>query len=229
MKYKLKRMKINRLAFVFVGILLLITAKVLVAQRLVEGYVYNDNSSPIFRATVNVKGSTIQTRTNEAGYFKLEDVPQDATLVFSYLNFKKMEVVPSTAQTVVRLGSSSSEPISGFVNVRKPQDNGDTIFTTVEQTPEFIGGLGELYNYIGNNLKYPEKAVKGKQEGRVFVRFVVEKDGSIGAVELLKGIGLGCDEEAMRVLSEMPKWKPGMQSGQPVRVYYTMPISFRLK
>lgn len=104
----------------------------------------------------------------------------------------------------------------------------DTIFKVVEVMPEFPGGTKKLMSYLGNNIKYPEKAKKDGVKGRVFITFVVEKDGSIGDVKLLRGIGAGCDEEAMRVIESMPNWKPGMTEGKPVRVQYNLPIKFQL-
>lgn len=105
----------------------------------------------------------------------------------------------------------------------------EEIFTTVEQNPEFPGGISEMYKYIGTNIKYPSAAQRANVSGKVFVKFVVEKDGSIGDITVLKGIGFGCDEEATRVIKSMPKWSPGRQNGRNVRVYYTMPINFQLQ
>jgi protein TonB len=90
-------------------------------------------------------------------------------------------------------------------------------------------GEKALYEYIKNNVNYSELAIKTNIEGTVYVEFVVEKDGSISDVKVLRGIGGGCDEEAVRVVKSMPKWKPGKQRGQPVRVYYTLPIDFKIK
>jgi TonB family protein len=102
------------------------------------------------------------------------------------------------------------------------------IFTAVEQNPEFIGGQAEMYRYLGENIKYPTAAQRADVSGRVFVKFIVEDDGSIGEVEVMKGIGFGCDEEAIRVVKSMPKWQPGVQNGHKVRTYYNMPIVYRL-
>ena len=94
--------------------------------------------------------------------------------------------------------------------------------------PKFPGGEKALMDYVSNNVKYPEEAKNKNIAGRVFVSFVVEKDGSIGEVKVLRGIGGGCDEEAVRVIKGMPKWKPGIQKGKPVRVSYQIPIYFKL-
>jgi protein TonB len=110
-----------------------------------------------------------------------------------------------------------------------PEPVAEEIFTFVEEYPEFLGGEKALYEYIKNNVNYSELAIKTNIEGTVYVEFVVEKDGSISDVKVLRGIGGGCDEEAVRVVKSMPKWKPGKQRGQPVRVYYTLPIDFKIK
>ncbi|MCQ2309018.1 MAG: energy transducer TonB [Bacteroidales bacterium] len=103
------------------------------------------------------------------------------------------------------------------------------IFKVVEEMPEFPGGPAKLLEYIGKNVKYPMMARESDIQGKVFVQFVVEPDGSISKVQLLRGIGGGCDEEAMRVVQSMPKWKPGKQRGAPVRVQYMVPIVFKLQ
>ncbi len=103
------------------------------------------------------------------------------------------------------------------------------IFQVVENMPEFPGGRGELMKYLATNIKYPPYAKEAGIQGRVFINFVVETDGSITAVKVLRGIGGGCDEEAIRVVKNMPKWKPGMQRGKPVRVSFNLPVKFTLQ
>jgi protein TonB len=104
-----------------------------------------------------------------------------------------------------------------------------TIFTVVESMPEFKGGMADLYSYLGNNIKYPVMAKESGIQGKVYVTFVVERDGSITDVKVLRGIGGGCDEEAVRVVASMPRWKPGKQRGKPVRVQYNLPVRFTLQ
>ncbi|MCU0326569.1 MAG: TonB family protein [Spirosomaceae bacterium] len=106
------------------------------------------------------------------------------------------------------------------------EDN--TIFTAVEMQPSFVGGLSEFYKFLNKNLKYPSAAQRANTEGKVYMSFVVEKDGSISDVNVLKGIGFGCDEEALRVIRMMPKWIAGQQNGRNVRVKFTMPVTFKL-
>jgi protein TonB len=103
------------------------------------------------------------------------------------------------------------------------------VFTIVEQMPSFPGGDQKMYEYLGKNIKYPQIARESGIQGRVFVNFVVEPDGSVSNVKVLRGIGGGCDEEAMRVVKGMPKWTPGKQRGKAVRVSYTLPVVFKLQ
>lgn len=105
----------------------------------------------------------------------------------------------------------------------------EEIFLVVEQMPSFPGGEQEMYRYIGKNIEYPRMAKESGISGRVFVTFVVEKDGAVTDVQILRGIGGGCDEEAIRVIKSMPTWQAGKQRGKPVRVQYRMPIKFTLQ
>ena len=109
-------------------------------------------------------------------------------------------------------------------------DNKDgKAFTVVEQQPEYVGGNRELMRFIGRNIKYPAAAVRANVQGMVFVQFVVGKDGQTSDIKVLKGIGFGCDEEAVRVASILPAWRPGQQNGQPVAVQCNLPIQFILE
>ena len=105
----------------------------------------------------------------------------------------------------------------------------DKVLEKAEVMPEYPGGDQAMMQFVAENVKYPQDAIDKEISGRVLVSFVVEKDGSIGDVKVVKGIGGGCDEEAVRVVNTMPKWKPGMDKGKPVRVSYMMPITFKLQ
>jgi len=102
------------------------------------------------------------------------------------------------------------------------------IFTVVESMPGFPGGEEARITYLNENIKYPQMARESGIQGRVFVTFVVERDGRVTDVKVLRGIGGGCDEEAVRVIQNMPSWEPGKQRGKPVRVQFNMPILFKL-
>lgn len=107
-------------------------------------------------------------------------------------------------------------------------DNGVHELSGVEIYPEFEGGMKAWAKFIQKNMRYPDAAQEQGLQGKVFISFVVEKDGSVSNVSIIKGIGGGCDEEAVRVIKKSPRWKPGRQNNQNVRVRYQMPLSFAI-
>lgn len=113
-----------------------------------------------------------------------------------------------------------------IITTAKAQE--DEIFTAVEQSAEFPGGIEAFYKYLQANIRYPDEAKRNGVTGKVFATFVVEKNGDLSNIKILRGIGSGCDEEAVRVLKASPKWNPGKQNGNVVRQQYTVPISFYL-
>ena len=102
------------------------------------------------------------------------------------------------------------------------------VFDTVEQMPEYPGGMQAMIEFLQTNMKYPEDAAKQKVEGRVMVQFVVETDGSVSDVHVAKQVFPSLDAEAIRVVQAMPKWTPGKDKGRVVRVKYNLPIVFRM-
>ena len=109
-----------------------------------------------------------------------------------------------------------------------PVVQGKEVFTVVEKQPSYPGGQDGYTKFLIANIKYPEEALKKAVTGTVYVTFVIEKDGAVTNVKVLRGIGSGCDEEAARVVKMMPKWNPGEQKGKPVAVQYNLPIKFNL-
>jgi len=105
----------------------------------------------------------------------------------------------------------------------------DTTFAKPEIPPSPKGGMNEFYQYIGQNYRYPKAAVDAKVEGKVLISFVVERDGCLTDIKILKDLGYGTGEEAVRMLKGSPKWTPGMQKGEPVRVRFTLPIQLNKK
>jgi protein TonB len=105
----------------------------------------------------------------------------------------------------------------------------DTAFVVVEKMPEFPGGMKALLALLSKNTRYPQSAAETGIQGTVYLSFVVEKDGNVSNIKTLRGIGGGCNQEAERVLSLMPKWKPGNQVGKPVRVSFNVPVVFKLQ
>jgi protein TonB len=103
-----------------------------------------------------------------------------------------------------------------------------TVYTYVEQMPEFPGGDTALNAYLAKNIEYPAKALDNDIQGRVIIEFIIRSDGSVSDVTVSKGIGYGCDEEAVRVVKSMPRWKPGSQNGKPVNVIYRIPVKYTI-
>jgi len=110
-----------------------------------------------------------------------------------------------------------------------PKEEETKVFDVVEQMPSFPGGTAALMQFLGSNIKYPVVAEENGVQGRVIVTFVVEKDGSITDVRVIKSVDPSLDKEAVRVVKSMPKWIPGKQNGSAVRVKYTVPVTFRLQ
>lgn len=109
-----------------------------------------------------------------------------------------------------------------------PQKN-NKVFTEVEQAPGYPGGVDKFFKFLQQNIKYPAEARNKKIQGKVFVSFIVEKDGSLSNIKVVRDPGAGCGAEALRVMKLSPKWNPGIQNGKKVRVQYTLPIAFTLK
>lgn len=204
----------------------------------VQGQVLEKSTNaPVVGANVIIKGTTSGTITDLDGNFVIS-MPVGATLSVSYINMKTKELtitekligkikslkvylegeITTKTQEVVVVGYGGGEEVSDEVPV----------FQVVEEMPEFPGGMGECLKFLGKNIKYPVEAQKAGVQGKVIVQFVVEKDGNIANPKVVRSIDPDLDGEAIRVISIMPKWKPGMQKGQPVRVKYTVPVTFRL-
>jgi len=133
------------------------------------------------------------------------------------------------ATTAMFVAGCEKEDTEMQVSSEKKSVSDDKIFTVAEEQPEFPGGNKAMFEFLGENIKYPEAASKANVEGRVFLTFVVTQSGEVRDVQVLKGVGYGCDSEAIRVLSLFPKWKPAKQNGIPVNVKYNLPINFQLK
>ncbi len=116
------------------------------------------------------------------------------------------------------------------VEEKKPEEKKvEEIFKSVEQMPEFPGGNAALQKYLASHIQYPPQAAENGKEGKVIVQFVVEKDGHIGEVKIARGVDKDLDREAVRVCKTLPKFTPGRQNGQPVRVWFTLPVTFKLQ
>ena len=185
----------------------------------VKGRVLDEEySSGIIGANVLIKGSTIGTVTDEEGRFELP-VEAGNVLQISFAGYKTVEVKVSADE--------KEQDIVIVMSGEKPSAGGQ-VFQIAEEMPSFPGGIDECMRYIARHVKYPAISIENGAQGIVSVRFIIEKDGSISNPKIAQGVDEYLDKEAIRVISSMPKWKPGMQKGQPVRVKYTVPVTFRL-
>lgn len=142
----------------------------------------------------------------------------------------------NTARGVVNQeGSDDADKFKAVVEqvvVKEPEPEKpkeEQIFQAVEQPADFPGGQAALMKWLSNNIRYPESAQQNDIQGRVIVKFVVEKDGSIGHAQILKGVDKDLDREALRVVNKMPKWQAGKNNGVAVRSYFTLPVTFKLQ
>lgn len=110
-----------------------------------------------------------------------------------------------------------------------PKEAAEEVLIFAETQPSFPGGIDAFYRYLGETVAYPKQAIRRGVSGKVFVEFVVDKDGSLSQLRVAKGIGAGCDEEALRVIKNSPRWNPGKQRGRAVRVRMMVPITFKLQ
>ncbi len=141
----------------------------------------------------------------------------------------------NTARGVVNQEGSDDadkfQAVAEQVVVKEPEPEPvkeEEIFVAVEQQPEFPGGTAALMKWLANNVRYPQMALENGISGRVIVKFVVEKDGSVSGVTLVRGVDKDLDREAIRVVKSMPKWQPGKNNGQAVRCYFNLPVNFKL-
>lgn len=200
-----------------------------------KGKIVDEAGNPLSDVQIitDRKFQSMTTSTvNDKGEFRIETSPE-ASIAFLYKG-KDAQILgwgwAGNPETLSKMDSNN------MVIVLKPQqainaptDGGEEVYEVVEKMPEFPdGGMPGLMKYLSANIRYPEAAHKDGTQGRVTVQFVVGKDGSIGNVGILRGVDPALDAEAIRVISGMPKWKPGTQKGEPVNVKYTVPVMFRL-
>ena len=136
--------------------------------------------------------------------------------------------VPTAKKTIPIMDTSSFDPIPVDSFDIDPEPFIEPIFEVVEKEPSFPGGIEKLYAFLSKNIKYPQMAKNNGIQGKVFVQFVINKDGSIEDVKIVKGVHATINKEAKRVVKLMPNWFPGEQRGEAVKVRYTLPIKFRL-
>ena len=184
----------------------------------VKGVVYDSEPTPtpIVGAIVREVGSTKAVVTNQKGAFSIETSTGEA-LLFTYVGYEPEQI------GVGRLYKDNQD-----CAVHLKHTSTTKVYDVVEEMPQFPGGIGKMLEYLSTNLRYPKEAEEKGLQGRVIANFVVEPDGSITNAKIVKKVDPALDAEALRLVNSMPKWMPGKQGGTPMRVKYTIPITFAL-
>ena len=195
--------------------------------------VVDEEGKPIIAATVLVANTTNGTLTDENGNFTLE-VGSDQSIQVAYIGMSTVtmsvkDCLKKADQTIVLTESDTKKDVKVVAPAPQAVVSNDQTFSVVEQMPEYPGGMRAGLEFMARNLRYPTKAREAGKQGRVIVQFVVRKDGSLSDFKVLRPVDPWLDAEAIRVISTMPKWKPGMQDGKPVSVKFTLPVTFMLE
>ena len=191
-----------------------------------RSYSVNQYSSILISSTLKSNGLSLASSFHDGFILKrLIAMKQQAKNVSPW----KLGVLSALCTLLFTVFACSEEPNKKIKEIGSQSNKmeGD-VFTVVEEQPEFEGGMDAFYRYVGKEINYPLQARQMGVEGRVDVQFVVEKDGSLSDVRAIKGIGGGCDSEAVKVVQNAPSFRPGTQRGKPVRVRMVMPIIFKL-
>ena len=201
-----------------------------VALAAFEWKSYDEEQVEVVQRTANdeVEDVIIQTQQEELPPPPPPEQPEVVT---------ELNVIEDDAESKNEVDMSSFQRQEEATNIEitpvkieeEEEEEEQEIFQVVEQDPEFPGGIEALMKYLQQNIKYPQLARENNITGRVYVTFVVEKDGSVTGVRVLRDIGGGCGQEAIRVVKSMPKWTPGKQRGKNVRVQYNLPVNFSLR
>ena len=224
----------------------LLEEKVKVAGKVVE----EKNGLPVLGASIVIRGTVIGTLTDVDGNFSIVANEGDV-LLFSFVGMQAQSVIVPKGGAksmvvsmkddvqnldevmVVGYAAYEDEVVEAksikLPKEEKKENEEQVIFQVVEEMPDFPGGMKECMKFLARNIKYPVLAQEAKIEGRVIVQFVVDRDGSVNDIKVVRSISPQLDAEAVRVIGLMPKWNPGKQRGKAVAVKYTMPIQFRLQ
>lgn len=222
-------LKYGFVAPLFLGMMVLASASIARSENLGKIEQYSEDlvfESAASRLTRDVKEVRVDlTEFRKDGTVKSLDDEEDISFGKDQMISEKEVLPPLPPPLKLKLKKESTE-IKTEPQPETPAR--EEIFVGVESQPYFPGGEREMYKFLAMNINYPAAAARANVQGRVTLQFVIEKDGSVTQPKVLKGIGFGADEEAVRVVSSMPKWMPGIQNGRSVRVYYTIPIMFVL-
>ena len=213
----------KKLMFMQIGMIISLLIAWLAFEH--KSYDKREIDPSLLRQTEVVEEEMVEITKQEEQKPQPVEVPKQTTQLEIVQDDVEVEDIEITADV------DQNEVIEEYVPVEVEEEEvqEQEIFQIVEEMPSYPGGEQKLMEYVAKNIKYPQIARETGIQGRVFVGFVVEPDGSVSNVKVLRGIGGGCDEEAVRVVKSMPKWKPGKQRGKAVRVSYMLPVNFKLQ
>lgn len=154
--------------------------------------------------------------------------PPPQTMNTKVLEVPDDEIIEDIEVPIDMEMSTISEPTPVIVTDAVEEEDTDEVFVIVEEKPQFPGGDQAFLKYVMDHVVYPAQARRMQIEGKVFIKLIVGKDGSVTSAEIMKGIGAGCDEEALRVIKQSPKWKPARQRGRNVKASLVIPVIFKL-
>ena len=240
----IKRSTLPRDTAVKVSILLfafLLTALSAPAAELIDikGTIRDVHGVPVANAALIVQQSTLGTVSNLKGLFELNGVPENSTITVSHPDFEMLEITVRKAAKDYQLvlkgkpgwisqsRTSANNVLKNNGSDHEQETSGSTL--TLERWPRFPGGSKELVKFLAHHMQYPQEAIKAGIEGQASVSFFLDEKGNISSPVIVNGPGWGIDEEAVRIVQQMPQWVPARQNGKPVAVRYTMVIPFDLE
>lgn len=189
-------------------------------------------SAPLFLALVILSSATtskkstfdkLQMTIQNIATYPSRKVPSNE----ASLPIKKALAPTGPSIRPTKVSSFGTRPAAPAAKLPEKNNDDESIhdFASIEEMPDFPGGMKQFYSYVSQNYRYPQAARQAGLSGRLIISFIVEKDGTLSDIKVLRDLGMGTGEEAVSMLGNSPKWIPGMQKGQPVRVQYTLPIS----
>lgn len=210
-------------------------------DKTVGGVVVDEEGKPLYGVSVLIMGTAIGTVSDEQGHFTLK-ADKSGTLCFSCVGREMQQVVyePGAKNLKIVMPMENQEldriVVVGYIpEIKKEEEknkscgigSGEEIFAVVEEMPEFPEG--NLLEYLARQIKYPTTSLENREEGIVYVSFVIDRSGKVVDTRITKGASVLLDKEALRIVNGMPAWKPGKQRGKVVKVQYTLPIEFKLQ
>ena len=213
----------KKMLFVMMGL-------VMVLSLLYIGFEWTDKEITVYAATDTSLLAEEEIEVVQTAQELPPPPPPPAPEIVEILNVVEDNVEVASVEINTENNKDKVVAISAPVTSAPIEEEEDhVIFQVVEKMPSFPGGDAALFKFLGENVKYPVIAQENGVQGRVICQFVVNRDGSIVDVEVVRSVDASLDKEAIRVIKSMPKWSPGQQRGKPVRVKYTLPVNFKLQ